>query len=82
MAPWLALTTWWITDSLCYVRPRRHSEYSFQSDPHWCDLCRPTSVHCGVDGFLPVIYCLALRKVRDFDFESPLEVSESAFGTG
>ena len=78
----LALTTRWITDSLCYVRPRRHSEYGLQSGPHWCDLCRPTSVHCRVDGFLPVVYGLALRKVRDFDFGGPLEVSELAFGTG
>ena len=80
--PSLALTSRWITDSLCYVRPGRYSEYGFQSDLHWCDLCRPTSVHCGVDGFLPVIYGLALCKVRDFDFESPLEVSELDFGTG
>ena len=71
-APWPALTSRWIPDSVCYVRPRRHSEYCVQPNTHWCDLCRPTPVHFGVDGFLPVIHGLALREVRNFEFERPL----------
>lgn len=78
----LALTSRWIPDSFCYVRPRRHSEYGIQSGSHRCDLCRPTPVHFGIDGVLPAVYGLALRKVRGSSFESPLKRSELVFCIG
>ena len=65
---WLALTSRWTPDRFCYVRTRRYPEYSLQSGTHWRDLRRPTPVHFGIDGVLFIVYCLALRKVRDFGF--------------
>ena len=64
----LALTSRRIPGGFRYVRLGRHSEHGFQSGAHWCDLCRPASIHFGVDGVLPVVYGLALREVRDSGF--------------